>query len=117
MLVFHRAVPEACALSEHLPLWNGPFGAGVGAARLASITSEDLAPLPDHTPTIDPERTDRLAEVEVKMGLGLRPGQELILTAPLTAVPLVRRIVEHAYRAGAGMVTPLYADAASALAL
>ena len=65
---------------------------------------------------IDPERTDRLAEVAVRVGLDLQPGQELILAAPLTAVPLVRRIVEHAYRAGAGPVTTLYADAAATLA-
>ena len=72
--------------------------------------------MPDYISAIDPERTDRLAEVAVKVGLGLRSGQELVLTAPLTAVPLVRRIVEHAYRAGAGLVTPLYADAVVTLA-
>ena len=33
-----------------------------------------------------------------------------MLTAPVSALPLVRRIVEHAYRAGAGLVTPLLSD-------
>ena len=48
---------------------------------------------------------DRLAEVAVRVGLGLKPGQELVITAPLEAVPLARRITEHAYRAGATLVT------------
>src|ERR1035441_4437163 len=56
------------------------------------------------------EKLDRLAEVAVRVGLGLRAGQELVLTAPIEALPLVRRITDHAYRAGALMVTTLYAD-------
>lgn len=63
----------------------------------------------DLTP-IDPKKLDRLAEVAVKVGLGLRPGQDLLLTAPAVALPLVRRIAEHAYRCGAGLVTPLLSD-------
>jgi aminopeptidase len=62
------------------------------------------------TPTIDPVKLDRLAEVAVKIGLQLQPGQDLFLTAPVTALPLVRRIVEHAYKAGAGLVTPILSD-------
>ncbi|PVE25318.1 aminopeptidase [Microvirga sp. KLBC 81] len=53
---------------------------------------------------------DRLAEVAVRVGLGLKPGQEVIMTAPLDAVPLVRRITEHAYRAGASLVTTIFSD-------
>jgi len=56
------------------------------------------------------EKLDRLAEVAVRVGLGLRAGQELVLTAPIEALPLVRRITDHAYRAGALLVTALYAD-------
>jgi aminopeptidase len=56
------------------------------------------------------EKLDRLAEVAVRVGLGLREGQELVLTAPIEALPLVRRITDHAYRAGALLVTTLYAD-------
>lgn len=62
------------------------------------------------SPAIDPARLDALAEVAVRVGLQLRPGQDLLLTAPVEALPLVRRIAEHAYRAGAGLVTPLLAD-------
>ena len=59
---------------------------------------------------IDPVKLDRLAEVAVRVGLNLQPGQDLILTAPATALPLVRRVAEHAYRAGAGLVTPILSD-------
>ncbi len=61
-------------------------------------------------PSIDPEKLDRLAEVAIRVGLQLREGQDLVLTAPLAAVPLVRRIAEHAYKAGAGLVTTIYSD-------
>ncbi|HEX9201053.1 MAG TPA: aminopeptidase [Acidobacteriaceae bacterium] len=56
------------------------------------------------------EKLDRLAEVAVRVGLGLREGQELVLSAPIEALPLVRRITDHAYRAGALLVTTLFAD-------
>jgi aminopeptidase len=60
--------------------------------------------------SIDPVKLDRLAEVAIKVGLNLQAGQDLLLTAPATALPLVRRIAEHAYKAGAGLVTPFLSD-------
>lgn len=62
------------------------------------------------------QKLDRLGEVAIRVGLGLREGQELLLTAPTDALPLVRRIVAHAYKAGAKYVTTLLADDALALA-
>ena len=62
------------------------------------------------------EKLDRLAEVAVKVGLGLRAGQELIMSAPMEALPLVRRITEQAYKAGALLVTTFYGDDPSVLA-
>jgi aminopeptidase len=59
---------------------------------------------------IDPAKLDRLAEVAIKVGLRLREGQDLLLTAPMASLPLVRRITEHAYKAGAGLVTTLFSD-------
>lgn len=59
---------------------------------------------------------DRLAEVAVRIGLGLAEGQQLVMTATLDAVPLSRRITEHAYKAGAAVVTTLFGDEQSALA-
>jgi aminopeptidase len=62
------------------------------------------------------QKLDRLAEVAIRVGLNLREGQELVLTAPTDALPLVRRVVEHAYRAGAKFVTTLMSDDELALA-
>jgi aminopeptidase len=65
---------------------------------------------------IDEAKLDKLAEVAVKVGLNLQEGQDLFLTAPVTALAFVRRIVEHAYKAGAGLVTPMLADEQMTLA-
>lgn len=65
------------------------------------------------------QKLDRLAEVAVRVGLGLgakdAPAQELVMSASIEALPLVRRITEHAYNAGATLVTTLYSDEESAL--
>ena len=53
---------------------------------------------------------DRLAELAVKTGLALIPGQDLMITAPIEALPLVRRITDYAYKSGAGVVTPIFSD-------
>ena len=71
--------------------------------------SSALATPPFATLSFD-QKLDRLAEVAVRVGLNLQKGQELILTAPTDALPLVRRIVEQAYKAGAKFVTPLISD-------
>ncbi len=68
-----------------------------------------------NTPDFD-ARLDRLAEVAVRVGLGLRPGQELVMTAPLEALPLARRITVQAYKAGASVVTTLLSDDQATLA-
>ena len=65
--------------------------------------------------TLD-EKLDRLAEVAVQVGLGLRAGQELIMSAPMEALPLARKITEQAYKAGALLVTTFYSDDPSVLA-
>ncbi len=59
---------------------------------------------------IDAEKLDKLAEVAVRIGANIQPGQDLVLTAPMAALPLVRRVVAAAYRAGAGVVTPIFSD-------
>lgn len=64
--------------------------------------------MPPHP--IDATQLDRLAELTVKVGLNLQPGQDLLLTAPVEALPLVRRIAVEAYKVGAGLVTPLLSD-------
>ena len=66
--------------------------------------------------TIDPQKLDRLAEVAVRTGVNLQPGQDLVITAPMAALELVQRIAVHAYKAGAGLVTPFFNDDAITLA-
>jgi aminopeptidase len=56
------------------------------------------------------EKLDLFAQVAVNVGLGLKAGQELVMTASTDAMPLARRITEHAYRAGAALVTTLFSD-------
>jgi len=72
--------------------------------------------LPDLSASIDPSKLDKLAEVAIKVGLQLQKGQDLVLTAPLVAVPLVRLITAHAYKAGASTVTTFYSDEETTLA-
>lgn len=62
------------------------------------------------------QQLDRLAQLSVAFGLGLKPGQELVLTADIGAIDLVRRITRAAYAAGASNVLALYADDESTLA-
>ncbi|MDB5524554.1 MAG: ampS [Rhizobium sp.] len=64
---------------------------------------------------IDMAKLDKLAEVAVKIGLDLQKGQDLVITAPLAAVPLVRFITRHAYLAGSGLVTAFYNDEVTTL--
>lgn len=52
----------------------------------------------------------RLADIAVRVGLNLRAGQELVMTAPIEALPLVRLITDAAYQAGASLVTTFFAD-------
>ncbi|PZF77688.1 aminopeptidase [Aestuariivirga litoralis] len=59
---------------------------------------------------------DTYARLAVRTGLNLQAGQQLLISAPLDAVPLVRRITEHAYKAGASLVTTVYADDVTTLA-
>lgn len=64
---------------------------------------------------IDPVKLDRLAEVAIKVGLRLRPGQDVLVTAPQAALPLLRKVADYAYKAGAGLVTPILSDEAVTL--
>ena len=65
---------------------------------------------------IDPQKLDKLAELAVKVGLGLKEGQDLFMTSPTNALPLARKIAEHAYKAGAGLVTTIFSDEEMTLA-
>ena len=62
------------------------------------------------------EKLDRLALVAVRVGLNLREGQEVVVTASLDQVPFIRKVVAEAYKAGAYAVTVLYQDDVATLA-
>ncbi len=66
--------------------------------------------LPDEDLPFDANMLDRLAEVSIRVGLNLQPGQDLIISAPVEALPLVRRLASEAYRNGAGVVTTFLSD-------
>jgi len=61
------------------------------------------------------EKLDLFAQVAVNVGLGLKAGQELVMTASTDSLALARRITEYAYRAGASLVTTLFSDDESTL--
>ena len=65
------------------------------------------------------QRLQSYGELAVKVGLNLRAGQRLLVIGPLAsggasleAAPLVRHIVESAYRAGAALVEVIWGDEA-----
>ncbi len=80
------------------------------SSAAAAVPTTDFASLPFE------EKLDRFAKVAVHVGLNLQPGQELLISATLEMVPLVRRITEHAYKAGALLVSTVYSDDETVLA-
>lgn len=72
--------------------------------------------MPQSQNPVDLAQLEKLAEVAVKVGLQLQKGQDLIMTSPVVALPLVRLITKQAYMAGAGLVTTFYTDEDTTLA-
>lgn len=56
------------------------------------------------------ERLHLYAELLVRRGVAIQPGQELVLSAPVEAAAFVRIVVAEAYDAGAGHVTINWSD-------
>ncbi len=52
----------------------------------------------------------KYADVVVRIGLNLRKGQRLLLRGILEDAPLMRKVTESAYKAGAVYVEPIYTD-------
>jgi aminopeptidase len=55
-------------------------------------------------------RLTRYAELVVKIGANVQPGQYVLVTADIAHAPVVRAVVEQAYLAGARRVDVAYAD-------
>lgn len=62
------------------------------------------------------QKLDNYARLAVQVGVGLAPGQRLVLLAPVECRDFARRVVEAAYAAGALLVDLLYVDDAVQLA-
>jgi aminopeptidase len=59
---------------------------------------------------------ERYADLVIRVGLNLRPGQRLLIEAPIEAAPLARLIISGAYQAGARFVDVLWSDDQTTLA-
>lgn len=66
----------------------------------------------DAATSADPHqiKLDALAEVAVKVGLNVKAGQEVVMTAPVEGADLARLVAKHAYKAGASLVTTIFDD-------
>ena len=53
---------------------------------------------------------DRYAELLVRKGAAIRPGQELVVQSPVECADFTRRVVKSAYEARAGHVTVIWSD-------
>jgi aminopeptidase len=94
--------------------------------QLIGKTQQDHSTMPQDTSILqtgstasaplDQSLLDGLAELAVRVGVNLQPQQDLVLTAPVSALPLARAIARAAYRAGGGLVTPLITDPEMTLA-
>lgn len=56
------------------------------------------------------ERLERYADLAVRVGANVQPGQEVAILCHVEHVDVTRAVARAAYRAGASRVTPLYAD-------
>jgi aminopeptidase len=56
-------------------------------------------------------RVERLAELAVTVGVGIQPGQDVVVLGfDVEQAPIVRAVAEAAYTAGARLVSPIYWD-------
>lgn len=56
------------------------------------------------------DKIDAYAELIVRKGAAIQPGQQLLVTAPIERADFVRRVVRAAYAAGSGPVTVVWND-------
>ena len=56
------------------------------------------------------QRMERYAELVVRLGVNVQPGQDVLLTTEVEHLDLARLIVEHAYAAGARRVETRFTD-------
>ncbi len=59
---------------------------------------------------ISRKKLKKLAKLSIKTGVNLQQGQDLLISAPIEALPLVREVTKQAYKTGAGLVTCFFSD-------
>lgn len=82
-----------------------PIIAASTAAIVAAAEQAEGAVLPCAS-----TRLWALADIALRVGVDLAPGQDLLIQAPTEALPLVRRLAARAYELGARLVTTLHSD-------
>ena len=55
-------------------------------------------------------KIDRYAKLVIRTGVNVKPGQEVVVLAPVETADFVRKLVRHGYEAGAGHVTVIWSD-------
>ncbi len=55
-------------------------------------------------------KLQKYAELVIKVGVNIQPGQELMLRVPIDAAPLARKLAIEAYKAGSKYVNVFYGD-------
>lgn len=73
------------------------------------ICGGGVAILPGMTLTFD-EKLRNYARLAVRVGLGVKPGQRVLVQAPVETAPLARLVVREAYAAGASFVDVRWDD-------
>ena len=63
-----------------------------------------------NTHEVDKNQLQKYAELLVKKGVNVQPGQQIYLLAPVEATFFAHMVVEEAYNAGSGAVTVVYDD-------
>src|SRR5262249_11368082 len=84
---------------------------GGGGPKAHSSASAWRANRKEEQMSLDFEQNLRMyAELAVKIGVNVRPGQRVLIRAPLDTAPLARLMVLGAYQAGACLVDVIWED-------
>ena len=90
--------------------WHINISSGISAAfernAMGHMTSEECRRAIEGLS----DQIGRYAELIVRKGGAIRPGQEVVVQAPVERADFARLVVERAYAAGAGHVTVIWSD-------
>ena len=78
--------------------------------RLTPVIPDDLCGSEPERAVTPEERLRRYAELAVRVGANVQPGQDVVVTCLVEHAEIARAIAREAYRAGASHVVVLYGD-------